>query len=262
MNIMPTAVIAALLLFWPATSATAMEVAEIVERANKASYYAGDDGRTEVRMLITDAQGRERERQFVILRKNIEVGGRQLFYVYFERPLDVRRMVFMVHKYLDRDDDRWLFLPDLDLVRRIAASDKRSSFAGSHFLYEDVSGRAPVEDSHQLIEESADYYLLDITPNDPGSVEFSRYTARIDKSSFLPVYMEYFDRQGQKYRTVEALAVEEIQGFPTVIKSRVRDLAGGGETLMEFSNISYNIGLDESLFTERFLRRPPREIRR
>ncbi|MFH7320046.1 outer membrane lipoprotein-sorting protein [Desulfurivibrio sp. D14AmB] len=262
MNILPTTLVAALLLFWSTAAATAMEVAEIVERANLASYYAGDDGRSEVRMLITDAQGRERERQFVILRKNIEAGGRQLFYVYFERPLDVRRMVFMVHKYLDRDDDRWLFLPDLDLVRRIAASDKRSSFAGSHFLYEDVSGRAPVEDNHQLIEEDADYYLLDITPKDPATVEFSRYTARIAKSSFLPVYMEYFDRQGQKYRTVEALAVEEIQGFPTVVKSRVRDLAGGGETLMEFSNISYNIGLDESLFTERFLRRPPREIRR
>ncbi|MFU8818299.1 MAG: outer membrane lipoprotein-sorting protein [Desulfurivibrio sp.] len=261
MNLLITA-IAALLLFWSAGTAAAMEVTEIVERANLASYYAGDDGRSEVKMTITDSQGRERERQFVILRKDIEAGGRQLFYVYFERPLDVRRMVFMVHKYLDRDDDRWLFLPDLDLVRRIAASDKRSSFAGSHFLYEDVSGRAPTEDHHELSEETPEHYLLDITPRDPASVEFSRYTARIDKGTFLPVYMEYFDRRGEKYRTVEALTVEEIQGFPTVVRSRVRDLAGGGETLMEFSNISYNIGLDESLFTERFLRRPPREIRR
>ena len=254
--------LALLVLLALAGTATAMGVEEIVERANLAAYYAGDDGRSEVRMTITDSQGRERERQFVILRKNIEAGGRQLFYVYFERPLDVRRMVFMVHKYLERDDDRWLFLPDLDLVRRIAASDKRSSFAGSHYLYEDVSGRAPSEDNHQLSAEGSDYYLLEITPKDPASVEFSRYTARIDKKTMLPVYMEYFDRRGEKYRTVEVLKIEEIQGFPTVVESKVRDLAGGGETLMEFSNISYDIGLEESLFSERFLRRPPREVRR
>jgi len=32
---------------------------EIVERANLASYYAGADGRSEVRMIISDAQGRK-----------------------------------------------------------------------------------------------------------------------------------------------------------------------------------------------------------
>ncbi|HMB71942.1 MAG TPA: hypothetical protein VKQ06_00110 [Gammaproteobacteria bacterium] len=31
---------------------------EIVARANLASYYAGQDGRSEVRMIIRDAQGR------------------------------------------------------------------------------------------------------------------------------------------------------------------------------------------------------------
>jgi outer membrane lipoprotein-sorting protein len=242
--------------------AAALPVAEIVERANLASYYAGDDGRAEVRMTITDAQGRERERQFVILRRNLEAGGRQLYYVYFERPVDVRRMVFMVHKFLDRDDDRWLFLPDLDLVRRIAASDKRSSFAGSHFLYEDVSGRAPTEDHHQLAEETEDHYVLEVTPRDPATVEFSRYRVWIAKEHFLPVKAEYFDRSGEKYRLVEALEVGEVEGFPTVLKSRVRDLAGGGETLMEFSHVRYNIGLDEALFSERYLRRPPREVRR
>lgn len=249
-------------LFFSPTVASAMGVEEIVAKANMASYYAGEDGRSEVRMTITDSQGRERERQFVILRRNIEDGGRQLYYVYFERPADVRRMVFMVHKFIDRDDDRWLFLPDLDLVRRIAASDKRSSFAGSHFLYEDVSGRAPTEDHHQLAEESAEHYLLNSTPKDPESVEFSRYRIWIDKQNFLPIKAEYYDRSDKLYRVVEALKVETVDGFPTVMQSRVKDLASGGETVMEFSNIRYNIGLDDSLFSERYLRRPPREVRR
>ena len=115
-------------------------VYDIVDRANKVAYYSGDDGRSKVQMTITDTQGRTRQREFVILRYDVEDGGRQNFYVYFKKPSDVREMAFMVHKYIDRDDDRWLYLPALDLVKRIAASDKRTSFVGSHFFYEDVKG--------------------------------------------------------------------------------------------------------------------------
>jgi len=58
----------------------------------------------------------------VILRRDVADGGDQKFYVYFLEPADVRKMVYMVWKHTDRDDDRWLYLPALDLVKRIAAS--------------------------------------------------------------------------------------------------------------------------------------------
>ena len=237
-------------------------VDEIIDRANLAAYYAADDGRAEVMMTITDAQGRNRKREFVILRHDVADGGQQQFYIYFKKPSDVRKMVFMVHKYIDKDDDRWLYLPALDLVKRIAASDKRTSFMGSHFLYEDVSGRSVNEDFHELVETTADYYVLKNTPKDPASVEFSSYTIWVDKLNFMPVKAEYLDKDGRKYREVEALEIEDIQGFPTAIKSRVRDLISGGETVSVFKNIKYNIGLKDRIFTERYLRRPPREVRK
>ena len=99
------------------TAAKVPTVDEIINRANLAAYYAADDGRAEVMMTITDAQGRTRKREFVILRHDVTDGGQQQFYVYFKKPSDVRKMVFMVHKYIDKDDDRWLYLPAIDLVR-------------------------------------------------------------------------------------------------------------------------------------------------
>ncbi len=237
-------------------------VAEIVNQANLAAYYAGNDGRAEVMMTIVDSQGRTRKREFVILRRDTTDGGRQQFYVYFKKPSDVRKMVFMVHKNIDKDDDRWLYLPALDLVKRISASDKRTSFVGSHFLYEDVSGRSINEDTHELIETTDDYYVIKNIPKDSTSVEFSAYTVWVDKKNHLPVKAEYLDKNERKYRTVEALEVKNIQGFPTVVKSRVKDLSSGGETVALFKKIKYNIGLKERIFTERYLRRPPREVRK
>ncbi len=237
-------------------------VEEIVNKANLASYYGGDDGRAEISMTITDSQGRKRNREFVILRKDIKDGGDQLFFVYFKKPSDVRKMVFMVHKHLDKDDDRWLYLPALDLVKRIAAADKRTSFVGSHFLYEDVSGRSIVDDNHELIQTTGDSYVLKSTPKDPDSVEFSSYTIWIDRNNYMPMKAEYLDKEGRKYRTVEALLIKDIQGFPTVVKSRVKDHVAKGETVSEFTNIKYNVGLAEKIFTERYLRRPPKAVRK
>lgn len=240
----------------------APNVADIVNRANLAAYYGGDDGKAHVSMTITDHQGRTRNREFVILRRDVVEGGQQNFYVYFKKPSDVRKMVFMVHKFIDKDDDRWLYLPALDLVKRIAATDKRTSFIGSHFFYEDVSGRGVDEDLHELLDTTGTQYVVKNTPKDPGSVEFSSYTVWVDKDTYLPQRAEYLDKQGQKYRVVEALETKEIQGIATVVKSRVRDLAGGGETVSQFSKIEYNLGLAEKIFTERYLRRPPKEVRR
>jgi hypothetical protein len=230
---------------------------EIVRRANLAAYYAGEDGRSEARMRIFDSQGREQRRQFTVLRRDLEEGGDQQFLVVFSQPSDVRGTTFLVHKHVQGEDDRWLFLPGLDLVKRIAAGDKRTSFVGSHYYYEDVSGRRPDEDQHELVEVDEEHYLLKHTPRDPSSVEFADYTTWIDRQTFLPMKIEYRGAGGQPIRRVEVLQVEEVQGHPTVTASRISNLPEGGHTELEFRYIAYDIGMPDDLFGERSLRYPP-----
>lgn len=247
-----------------ALAADAPSVDEIVAATNRAAYYAGDDGRAQVRMTITDSQARERSRVFTILRKDEGAdGGDQRFYVYFTRPADVDKMGFLVLKHPQGSDDRWLYLPALDLVKRIAASDKRTSFVGSHFFYEDVSGRSLAEDTHELAKTTDQYYLLRNTPKHPDQVEFDHYDMWVHRTSFLPVKIEYFAGGSETpYRVYEVLAVEEIQGHPTVVKARMRDDKIGGETVLEYRGVGYDLGLPEDIFSERYLRTPPTEYLR
>jgi hypothetical protein len=247
------------------------DVETIVNNANLVAYYQGKDGRVNVKMTITDKKGQSRLREFNILRTDVKDGGDQKYYVYFLKPADVRKMVFMVHKHVDieKDDDRWLYLPALDLVRRIAASDKRTSFVGSDFLYEDVSGRNLAEDTHELIKTTDKYYVVKNVPKKPDTVEFSYFDVSIDQKTFVPMKMEFYDKNNKLYRIIESLKVETIEvkegekvrKFPTVVKSAVSDLNTGSKTEMEFTNIQYNINLKD-IFTERYLRRPPREVKR
>lgn len=249
-------------------SFAAPSVDEIIHKTNMMTYYQGQDGKAKVKMTITDDQQRTRNREFIILRKDVPQSdsldgnayqGEQKFYIYFNRPADVNKMVYMVWKHLQADDDRWLYLPALDLVKRIAASDKRTSFVGSDFLYEDVSGRNLDADKHELINTDDNYYILKNTPVDASSVEFSHYIMYIHKDSFLPIQIEYFDKNGEKYKVYTALKVENIQGHQTITQSEAKNLKTGSKTLMEYSDVKYDNGTPDDIFTERYLRNAPKE---
>lgn len=242
-----------------ATAAETPEVERIVRETNRVVYYQGDDGRARATMTLRDSKGRERVKEFSILRRDVgEEDADQLFYVYFHRPSDERGTVFMVWKHLDRDDDRWLYLPALDVQKRIAATDKRTSFVGSQFFYEDVSGRRLTDDHHELVEASDTFYVIKNTPKQPELVEFDSYTMWIHKATFIPVEVKY-EKNGEVYRVAKTLAVKDVQGYKTVTKSQMTDLRTGDSTVLEYQSVEYDVGLPEDLFTERYLRAAPVE---
>jgi len=85
--------------------ANSLSVDEIVHRANKVLYYAGQDWRAQAEMTITDEKGRTRQRQMVILRKdksetdaleNNAYRDEQKFYVYFTHPADISKMSLLI----------------------------------------------------------------------------------------------------------------------------------------------------------------------
>ena len=179
-----------------------LSIDAIINKANEAYRYLGDDVKSTAHMNIRDSKGKTiMERELVILRKN--TGGlTQKWYAYFQSPADIKRMVFMAWKNDGKDDDRWLYLPSLDLVKRLSGSDKRSSFAGSQFAYEDVTGRSPKDDTHELLSSEGSEYQIKSTPKDAGSVEFSYYEIWIDKETFLPTRTLLYDKSGGKVQGV------------------------------------------------------------
>ncbi|MCK5861444.1 MAG: outer membrane lipoprotein-sorting protein [Candidatus Hydrogenedentes bacterium] len=259
---MRTVSLLTVLAFLAGLSVSAQDISnvdEIIKKTNHTSYYQGDDGRAHVKMTLSDRQGNTREREFIILRRNMDTEDqKQHFYIYFQQPADVREMVFMVWKFIDKDDSRWLYLPALDVIKQIAAGDKRTSFVGSTFFYEDVSGRGITEDTHELVETTNNYYVVKSVPKDPASVEFDSFTMHIHKSTFIPVKVE-FEKGGTVYRIGEARKVETIQGFPTVTQSIMKDLNAGTETTLDYLKVEYNTGIPDTIFTERFMRRAPRK---
>ena len=237
---------------------------DIMRRAHLAMYYPGEDMRARITMRLVSKDGGERVREMTMTRRTVKEGGEQRYFIFFHRPPDVRDLAFLVWKHPGRDDDRWLYVPALKLVRRIAASDKHTSFVGSDFSYEDVSGREPEDDAHKFLRDDKvagrEAWVVESVPKEPGSADFSRKLSWIDKATGLPLKVEYYDRRGDLARVFTAEELKETQGFWTVIRRTMKNVQSGHWTEAVLADVRYNQKLSPDLFTERALRAPPAEL--
>ena len=241
---------------------------EIIERSQRAYYFAGEDAKGRLTMELIDRQGNTRRRVLTMLRRNQESAGQQKYFMYFHEPGDLRRLTFMIWKYPGRDDDRWIYVPAIDLIRRIAAEDKYSSFVGSDFSYEDVSGRDVSEDTHSILGEEMladrDVFVVESIPR--ASAAFTRRVSWIDKESFLPLKEEFYDAQNQLQRIFTASIIEDVAAgegddrriYPTIMKRAMKNVRTGHRTEVTVVSVSYDLGLQDDDFSERRMRRPPR----
>ena len=256
-----TSIVLAFALFTSAAAA-ADTGTDIMKKSQAAFLYSGKDFKARIQMKLVSQSGQERLRELTMLRKNFgEPGGEQKYFMYFFLPADVKDMTFMVHKHPGRDADRWLFVPAISMVRRIAARDKSSSFVGSDFSYEDVSGRNIDDDTHVLVKEekvdAKECYMVKSTPR-AADVNYSYKMSWIDKDNYLPLKEEYYDRKGDLYKTFTADEIKTIKGFPTVTKRTMKNALSGHRTDVVFLKADYNLGIDDNLFSERFLKQPPK----
>jgi outer membrane lipoprotein-sorting protein len=250
------------------TAVQAETAVEIMERSQNAYYYAGTDAKGRLLMELIDPDGGKRVRDMTMLRRNQEEEGAQKYFMYFHEPGDVRRLTFMIWKYLSKEDDRWIYVPAVDLIRRIAAEDKYSSFVGSDFSYEDVSGRDVTEDSHTIMGEEKlgdrDVFIIESVPKDKAA--FTKRISWIDKENHLPLKEEYYDTQNKLQRVFTADAIENItvgEGsernvYPTIMKRTMKNVRTGHRTEVSVMSVTYDVGLEDADFSERRMRRPPR----
>lgn len=255
--------VTALLLTVLSTAALAQdsEATQLMTQSHLAYYYAGDGGQARVSMSITDPKGRTREREFWIVRRDVEDLGDQRYFTYFLKPGDVARMAFLVHKKAEANDDRWLYVPSLDLVKRIAADDRHTSFVGSDFTYEDISGRLPSLDNHEMGEvdtvNGRTAAKVKSTPKDAKTADYAFRVSWIDQESKLPLREDYYDAKGEVVRRFTAGAIETIEGIPTATARTMTNTKDGRNTVIRFAEVTYKSDLKPEDFNERLLKSPP-----
>jgi hypothetical protein len=242
----------------------------------------GRDSRMTLRMRLADRHNRIRERVMTVtgLRGRTAPGtpattpeGDRLL-IRFTYPNDIRGTSFLVWEHPDADDERFLFLPSLGRVRRIAGTEAQESFVGSDFTYEDIGGRE--FDEYTYAFAGADGERASWTPPFGGrpregwrlestrkdsSAPFPRVVSLVLKDSFVVVQADIYNRRNEKQKVYSVGRLEQVEKISTVMSSVMTNALEKSRTELSVESVDYNVGLNEADFSrrelERAVSRPP-----
>ena len=233
----------------------------------------GRDSRSSMRMRLFDRQGRARERALTMtsLRgrdsggaaPSAPAGDRLL--IRFTYPNDIRGTGFLVLEHPKGDDERFLFLPSLGRVRRIAGSETQESFVGSDFTYEDIGGREFDEYTYAIVEENATWtppsggaprpaWRLQSTRRD-AAAQFPRVVSTVLKDSFVVVAADIYNRRDERQKVYTVKRLEQVQKIWTAMESEMTNSLEKTRTELAVEKAEYNVGLKDTDFTRRELER-------
>jgi Outer membrane lipoprotein-sorting protein len=225
----------------------------------------GRDSRGALRMKLFDRRGRVRERALSLLTLRGRDGAGDRLLIRFTYPNDIRGTGFLVWEHPRGEDERFLYLPSLGRVRRIAGSEAQESFVGSDFTYEDIGGRefddytyafagADGENASWTAPDGKAHpaYRLESTRK-TASIEFPRVVSLVLKDSFLVVQADIYNRRGEKQKVYTVQKVDAVQGIWTVLLSSMTNDLDRTRTELAVEKIEYNVGLKEDAFTRRAL---------
>jgi outer membrane lipoprotein-sorting protein len=237
-----------------AAAAGAQDAAAIV-RASRDRIVA-DTTSTRSRMVIAAKDGSTTERVMDQYSKDGPRGGRTI--IVFQRPAGVANTRFLTMENPGGSDDRWIFLPSLGKVRRIAASEGSGSFMGTDFSYDDISSadRDVNMDNHRLVREEtyngSPCYVIESSPKD-SSYQYSRMMQWIDKSTSVIHKVELYDRRGTQVKLLEILELKDVQGRLSPMATKMSTLAAGTSTTIYVDLLKYNEPIPEGVFTPGYL---------
>jgi len=238
----------------------------------------GDNSTSKMKMILIDKHGKKRIRDLKTFTKDkMRASAREgalgykgedeLKLMFFLTPADVKNTAFLTYDYEDssRDDDQWLYLPELQKVKRIASSDKSSSFMGSDFTYSDMTSRNVEDYNYKIMKETKvgghKVWQMLVTPKKEKTIEETGYTKSIvfvREDNFVIIQALNYIKAGKKLKYMQVKGLKKIDGVWTVTEMQMVTKKGKKmlhKTIFRFSEIKYNQDLDESLFTTRTLER-------
>jgi len=217
----------------------------------------GRDATTQGRMVLTEKGHSPRIREMVTYRLDMK-RGQTANLTRFLSPEDIAGTGLLTVDKADGSSDQWLYLPALDRVRRVATSNKGGRFVGSDLNYEDLQERKVAEDKYRLLGQEAVGGIvcerLESIPVDPDNSVYAKRISWIDPKTLLPLRIDYFEGDaGQAIKRWLLIKKERVQGFWTVMESRVIDLKSGHETQLLLDTIQYDRRLPADLFSSKAL---------
>ncbi len=180
--------------------------------------------------------------------------GKKMVLVTLE-PESLKGTAYLVQEQEGQADKMYLYLPFIRRVREIISSEQGERFLASDFTYFDL-GFIRIHERYRLLgvedlDGVAAYKLEEKMA--PGGSLYSKVIAWVDKNTLRPLKRDFYDANGKlwKIETLEDVAV--IDGFPTPMRTTMKDIQNNTSTELKLSEVQYCGELSDILFDPKYL---------
>lgn len=224
----------------------------------------GEDASSKVVMLLS-RKGEEPKQRILYSYAKDKGNAERWTLLRFVKPNDVARTGLLTKDHAGDDSNQWLYLPALDRVRRISSSRKGGRFVGSDFQYEDLTDREVNMDNHRILGEGKaggiKCTLLESIPVKKTNSIYSKRISCIHPKIFVPLRIDYYGRKKEHpIKQLKAKKIKKIQGYWTIFDSTMYNLKTGHSTKLKTTDIKYDQGIPDTLFSQRGLSDDSREM--
>jgi outer membrane lipoprotein-sorting protein len=218
----------------------------------------GDDAVSVLDVTLVSSGGARTTRTVATYRKHCGDDWRILSVV--REPADVAGTGLLSWIHPDRSPDMWLYLPELGRIRQLNAFAQAETFMGSDLTYEDLTGQVFHARTHALVgEEDVDdeptYRVESLRTSDLDG--YARIVTWVSRQTFMPVRIEYYDRDSRLEKLGAFRDVREVKGIFTPAAITMENVQTGHRTEIAVREVDFGRALQCDLFTRRRLTRVP-----
>jgi outer membrane lipoprotein-sorting protein len=240
---------AALLLFVITSFLHAQNADEIVRKSN--DNIMGKTSKATAKMTIIRPDW-SREVSMKMWSK-----GTEYFLIYITAPAREKGQVF-----LKRQNELWNWMPSIGRMIKLPPSMMMQSWMGSDFTNDDLLKQSSIvkDYTHKILREEKsggyDCYVIEFTPKPDAAVVWGKIIMWISKDKYLQMKAEYFDETDELMNTMTASKVKDVgdRFIPTHMEMVPAD-EPGNKTIFEYSDIKFNLPINESFFSKQNMKR-------
>ncbi len=241
-----------------------LSAAEIMKAVD--DRYTGDTQISTSTLILIDSKNRERIRDLKLIGMEDKSVDKSI--IYFLSPADVKGTAYMSFDWVDetKEDDAWLYLPALQKIKRVAASDESGSFMGSDFSYADINGVDYVDFNYTMLKTSekvdgVDCWVIKSIPKNDQVIDKTGYTEStnwVRKDIFMVIQSKIEVKKAKKTKYFSASDIEKIGDVWTAKKLQMittRNNKKQHASVIQFIDVRYNQNVDASIFDTQALQR-------
>lgn len=237
-----------------------------------------DDRQQRMKLTIADHRGSERVRELDLYERKYP-GDEQKAIVFLLAPAELKGTGFLGFTHRGRSADQWLYLPELKRVRQITADTRNESFIGTDFTYHDLDLLAEMpswseEDASSSVrgEEAIDGILCHVIElaAHREDIGYKHIVLWLGRDDLIPRQVEFNEQPPSRVATllqtirggsddaapkkrVRQGEVHLVGAIPVAHRVTVETPAAGTQTKIEITDVKFNQGLDDDLFSKRHL---------